>query len=252
MFGGRYWGGRYFGARYWGKTGLTVPGYFWGGNYWGARYFGQRYWGKADLSIPFEITATNTVAVTGVVTLGGGNLVFGSDWELTQVTGILVSGSVGLTGGSLSFDNEEWVLTPPIPLGEITGTVTVGGTFVIGAPAAGYGGYWGRRYWSGRYFAPRYWGAPEAFEITQVTGIGLSGVIGVAGGITTAIGFSPTNTIGLSGTVAVSTGGISIAVPDVDTGKPHKPKSDGYDQEAENRQTIMAALVVLASIGALD
>ena len=213
MWGGRYWGGRYWGGRYWGKLGLTVAGYYWGGNYWAGRYWGQRYWGKADLSVPFALAVTNTVAVSGVVTLGG-NIGFGNDWAFTQVAGISVTGAIGLTGGSMSFDNAEWSFTPPIPISPITGTVTVGGSFSINGPvtAPGYGGYWGRRYWGGRYFGPRYWGTPAVWNFAQVTGIGLSGVVGVAGGYETTIGFSPGNlaivgTLGVAGNFVISSGG---------------------------------------------
>lgn len=216
MFAARFFGGRYFGRRYFGKTGLLLDGAYNGSRFLGVRYFGSRYFGSNSANIPFALAVTNTVAVAGVVTLGGGNLVFGSDWAFTQVTGISVSGAISLTGGSMSFDNAEWSLTPPIPVGQITGAVTVGGNFSINGTAPGYGGYFGRRYFGGRFYGPRYFGASAAWRFTQVTGIGLSGAIGVAGGIETALSLNPNPgekvVILLSGTVGVS-GGFVIDAP---------------------------------------
>lgn len=202
MFAGRYFGGRHFGRRFFGKVGLVVDGAYSGSRYFGVRYFAVRYFGTSSLNIPQPLTATNTPALSAVLGVSG-DLVFGRDFALAQVGALGLSGSTSLSGGALSFDNETWAFTPPLEIPGLSGVVGVTGGFVIGAPAPGRGGYFGRRFYGGRYFGARFFGTLPSWEFTPTGGISLSGVAGLGGGFATSIGFDP-GTLSLSASLEVA------------------------------------------------
>lgn len=206
MFGGRYWGGRVWGGRYWGKHGFTAAGYFWGQRYWGDRLWGRRYWSHLDTSIPFTVEQTNTLGLTGAVTLAssGRGLDYGVDFAVTQTAGLGLSSTLAVSSTTLSYLGEEWPFTGPLELGPLAGTLTIAGTVTISAPVVAAGaGYWGRRYWGGRYFAPRYWATVPTVRITQTTGAALAGTLTTAATVTSTVGAS-FSTLGLTGALGVA------------------------------------------------
>lgn len=208
MFAGRYFGARSFGSRYFGKRGLVVDGAYHGSRYLGRHYFGPYYFGTSGVNVPFEAATTNTPALNGVVGVSG-DLVFGRDFEVTQTTGISLSGTTTLNGGALSFESEVFYFTPPLEVSGLAGAVSVAGDFTVTYPAAGYGGYFGRRYFGGRQFGPRYFGSPVTHNITVSTSPSLAGVLQVAGNISIGVDVAP-STLGLSGALTVA-GDIEIA-----------------------------------------
>lgn len=233
MFSGRYWGGRFWGGRYWGKVGFTAAGYFWGQRYWGNRYWGQRYWSHLDTSIPFEVTTTNTLGLSGALTLGGVGKVldYGFTFDFAQTAGLGLSSTLAITA-AINSAGEEWPFSAPLEVGPLAGVLTIAGTVTISGPISA-AGYWGRRYWGQRYFAPRFWASPAAFRVAQTTGASLAGTLTTAAGISTAIGVAA-GTLGLTGSLGVAAQ-VLISGGDVERfggGRLMAPRaSDSYEQE---------------------
>lgn len=209
MFGARYFGARNFGGRYFGKRGQVVDGAYFGPRQFGNRYFGKRYFGHNDATIPFVVAQTTGISVSGTVGIAGG-LTYGADFSVTQTAGVGLTGSLLINGSGFSYESEVFYFTPPLAITGLSGSLTVAGNLTISAPAPGYGGYWGRRYYGARHFGPRYFGTPVSWRVTQTAGIGLSGSLNVAGGISTVIGIAETTGIGLSGSLTVE-GAVDIA-----------------------------------------
>ncbi|MBI5257021.1 MAG: hypothetical protein HY855_11020 [Burkholderiales bacterium] len=218
MFGGRYFGARYFGRRYFGKAGLTIPGIFFGGRYFGARYFGHRYWGaNAGPASTFEVAQTSALALTGTVATGSTALVVGSAFNVVQSGALALSGTLGLSGSPVFVSGEEWFVAPPLELAELTGTLLISGDIAItdGGPPV-LGGYWGRRYFGGRYFGGRYFGRPGGFVLQQSGPLALTGTVGVAGALATAIGIDPGPLV-LVGTIGVGSADLAFDVPEAES-----------------------------------
>ncbi|MBI5255531.1 MAG: hypothetical protein HY855_03455 [Burkholderiales bacterium] len=239
MFGGRYFGARYFGRRYFGKAGLTLPGIFFGGRYFGARYFGHRYWGaNAGPASTFEVAQTSALALTGTVAIGSTALVVGSAFNVVQSGALALSGTLGLSGSPVFVAGEEWFVAPPLELAELAGTLLISGDISItdGGPPV-LGGYWGRRYFGGRYFGGRYFGRPGGLVLQQTGPLVLSGTVGVAGALTTAIGIDP-GPLALVGTIGVDPSELILDVPDATAvigGRRRSPTRTGSDDDYANR-----------------
>jgi hypothetical protein len=217
MFAGRYFGARHFGARYFGKLGLVVDSAHFGSRFFGPRYFGSRYFSSNGRSEDFAITETAGVSLAGSALVSASGISFGADFAITETAGLSLAGSASLTT-AISFENEVFYITPPLPLGGLSGTVTLAAGIVITAPVPGFGSYFGRRHFGRRYFGPRYFGSPAGFGIQVTSGLGLTGTLTAAGGIATAIGIAP-STLGLTGTALVTA--------DVSAGDPKPATSVG-------------------------
>jgi uncharacterized membrane protein len=209
MFGARYFGPWYFGERYFGKVGLVVDGAYNGSGYFGKRYFGQRYFGGPEDSNPFSVVQTTGISVAGTLNLGSPTLVYTAEFDVTQTTGIGLAGVLNVNGSPV-FEDDQFIITPPLDFTGLVGALTVAGDIVISAPAPGVGRYNGQRYFGARYFGRRYFSPAVNFNLAQATGIGLTGTLNAAGNFTTTIGVAQTNTIGLVGVVGVSGGDISL------------------------------------------
>lgn len=204
MFGGRYFGARHFGSRYFGKHGLVLDGAYFGQRHYGSRYFGKRYFGNNAYTEAFPITQTAGVGLSGALQTASGGLTFGADFAFTQVTGLSLTGTMAASSSGFSFDGEVFYFTPPLSVQVLAGTLQLTADVQITAPAPGFGGYYGRRYFGGRQFGARYFGSPVSWSLTQTAGLGLTGTLTTAGGISTTLAIAQTNTLGLTGTMTLA------------------------------------------------
>lgn len=257
MFGGRYFGGRYFGRRYFGKAGLVLDGAHFGARYFGPRYFGSGYFGSNGRREAFEITQTQGIGLSGALGVASPGFVSGAVFEITQTQGIGLNASLSV-GAALTFENEVFYIGAPIAVGGLTGTVAVAATLVFGGPTPGYGSYWGRRYFGGRYFGPRYWGSPSAWQLEVTQGIGLTGTLTAASGITTQLAIAP-SAIGLTGSLSLAG---AVTIDDVPATDFHpvggKKRRRALDRGSANRRYdvyhnwVRHTLIQLAAAGVFD
>lgn len=254
MFGARFFGARHYGRRFFGKAGLTIPGTYFGGRFFSARMFGERYWsadpGPASTTAGtlfggrywgirhfgrryfgtkgtpgFSVASTAAMALSGSLTLGSTSFVYGADKALAQAATLAMNATLGISG-QLSFDSDgEFSITPPLDLPGMTGNLLLAGDVVISTGPAVPGSYWGRSYWGNRFFGGRYFGRPPGYSIAATAGLGLTGTLGVAGGIATTLGlsFAP---MGMAGQLQLL-GDLAFGIPPPPNEPPRAPSGGG-------------------------